>query len=51
MLEKILTPENLGYMFKAAGMSIVIAICAVIAGTIIGIIGAVISVLILIALV
>lgn len=40
MLEKILSPENLGYMLKAAGMSIVIAICAVIIGTIIGILGA-----------
>ena len=40
IIEKILTPDNIVFMLKSAGYSVIIAVVALIFGTIIGIIGA-----------
>ena len=40
LIEKILTPENLEFMIKGAGYSLVIAICALFGGSVLGLLAA-----------
>lgn len=40
LIQKILTPENLEFMIKGAGYSLVIAICALLGGSVLGLLAA-----------
>ena len=40
IIQKIVTPENILFMLKAAGMSILVAVCSLSAGTVLGVLNA-----------